>query len=566
LHNQNANPTTDGWAILDAAITWATPNNGGGGGGTTTTTQPTTTTTQPTTTTTSGSTTTTTGGGGGSLDVLLLVNNPASLDQTEDRIRLHLEAAGHTVTLRDATDSELANPGDLIIVADAAGLGTKYQAMATPIINLIPAFWDNQGLTTADPPGTPWASQMVITDPAHPLAAGLTGTISFLQSSKGISYITSNELGTATPALVVETTTAGQYTLIGYTSGQTYADNTAAPEARVGLSGLHNQNANPTPDGWAILDAAINWTTNPGGGSGGNSTNGGGGTTIVETITVAHAFAGQSIGVSIDGQYQATVADHLGSASVTRQTNGATVTQRYTPYGAIRGGGINQMAADYTFTGQTDDPGTGLIDYNARAYDPMLGRFIMADPVLDGLNRYTYVGNNPINAIDPTGNSDCPPADVGCNSRSKADEFEGKQDLAVFNSCFQEGSRASCEKLKEDLRDRTSVDFDKLYVKYSYCALVCFSILVTGAGVGQYSVGEFALATDLIVGYANVDPCSAEATHKRVGASGGFGGVVAEYSVAIDSSHGQLDYTAGVGVGFGTIAVGPSTTGILWGC
>ncbi len=253
---------------------------------------------------------------------------------------------------------------------------------------------------------------MVITDPAHPLAAGLSGTINFLQSAKGISYITSDELGTATPALVAETTTAGQYTLIGYTSGQTLADGNTAPEARVGLSGLHNQNANPTTDGWAILDATINWTT-------GN--NGGGGTTIVESITVAHAFAGQNIGVPGDGVYQASLADHLGSATTSRQTDGVTVTQRYTPYGATRGGGGgNQMPADLTFTGQTDDPGTGLIEYNARAYDPQIGRFIMADPVLDGLNRYTYVRNNPVNAIDPTGNSDCPPADVGCNSRNKS--------------------------------------------------------------------------------------------------------------------------------------------------
>ena len=44
-----------------------------------------------------------------------------------------------------------------------------------------------------------------------------------------------------------------------------------------------------------------------------------------------------------------------------------------------------------------------LYYYNARYYDPDLGRFIQADSVLDGLNRYSYCHNNPINGTDPTG-------------------------------------------------------------------------------------------------------------------------------------------------------------------
>lgn len=46
---------------------------------------------------------------------------------------------------------------------------------------------------------------------------------------------------------------------------------------------------------------------------------------------------------------------------------------------------------------------------NGRVYDPTLGRFISADPNIDGVsdaqgyNRYSYVGNNPLGATDPTG-------------------------------------------------------------------------------------------------------------------------------------------------------------------
>ena len=43
--------------------------------------------------------------------------------------------------------------------------------------------------------------------------------------------------------------------------------------------------------------------------------------------------------------------------------------------------------------------------YRARYYDPTIGRFISRDPIglQGGLNQYAYVGNNPINANDPSG-------------------------------------------------------------------------------------------------------------------------------------------------------------------
>lgn len=41
---------------------------------------------------------------------------------------------------------------------------------------------------------------------------------------------------------------------------------------------------------------------------------------------------------------------------------------------------------------------------NGRVYDPTIGRFISPDPTNgSGLNRYTYVGNNPLTFTDPTG-------------------------------------------------------------------------------------------------------------------------------------------------------------------
>ena len=97
-------------------------------------------------------------------------------------------------------------------------------------------------------------------------------------------------------------------------------------------------------------------------------------------------------------------ADRQGNVLALANQDGTLAQQFfYTPFGVELVGNAGENP--FRYTGRRFDPETGLYYYRARYYDADLGRFLQVDPVgyADQWNLYAYVGNNPLNATDPSG-------------------------------------------------------------------------------------------------------------------------------------------------------------------
>ncbi|SDY69880.1 RHS repeat-associated core domain-containing protein [Micromonospora pattaloongensis] len=101
--------------------------------------------------------------------------------------------------------------------------------------------------------------------------------------------------------------------------------------------------------------------------------------------------------------------DHQNTVAVSiNASTQAVAIRRQDPYGNARtGSGTWPASMDKGFVGGTQD-NTGLTHLGAREYDPVIGRFISPDPVIDFLNplhldSYAYGFHNPIRYADPGG-------------------------------------------------------------------------------------------------------------------------------------------------------------------
>ncbi len=117
-------------------------------------------------------------------------------------------------------------------------------------------------------------------------------------------------------------------------------------------------------------------------------------------------------GSTSDVRYR--LVDRLGSLTTVTSERGDTLeAATFDPWGrrTDAGGAPTASAPSSTrfgFTGHEHLDDLGLVHMQGRVYDPVLARFTSPDPHLggdgtQGLDRYAYVQNGPLSAVDPTG-------------------------------------------------------------------------------------------------------------------------------------------------------------------
>jgi len=131
---------------------------------------------------------------------------------------------------------------------------------------------------------------------------------------------------------------------------------------------------------------------------------------------------GQVIGMRVSGGSTPAFThyfhkDNLGSiATITNEAGAIVERLSYDPWGKRRNANgtddtTNSVSSEqrHGFTGHEELDLVSLVHMNGRVYDPIIGRFTSADPTTEnplssqGWNRYSYVGNSPLNFTDPSG-------------------------------------------------------------------------------------------------------------------------------------------------------------------
>ena len=221
-----------------------------------------------------------------------------SLDDRFLELRLRLDM-GHRVTMMpDATAAAemqaAADAADLVIIPESVlsnSVGGKLTATSTPLINMEAflqdafQFVDPNGVTVD--PGSPEGgaggtvenptgevrvghfgaiageTDIVIVDPSHPLAAGLSGRVTVYSLPAEINWAANEVLATGVHSVAALPDYPEAQSIYFILPGDALFDGTPSPNLRISLFTENNNDLGTyhrmTEDGHRLFDAAINW-------------------------------------------------------------------------------------------------------------------------------------------------------------------------------------------------------------------------------------------------------------------------------------------------------------------
>jgi hypothetical protein len=175
---------------------------------------------------------------------------------TDDVVAARLEDQEFDVTRVPESEVtfEQAESFDLVVVstsADGAGLGSSLRELPRPMLLLEPIIAANQGLGSTVTAET--TTDMQIADPAHPIAAGMSGTITICSNTYAIVGNLVKPGGTIVGHPPSDPTNG---VLFAYEEGADVG--TPTPARRVGFGALKPARCQ-TQVSWELFDTAVAW-------------------------------------------------------------------------------------------------------------------------------------------------------------------------------------------------------------------------------------------------------------------------------------------------------------------
>ena len=138
----------------------------------------------------------------------------------------------------------------------------------------------------------------------------------------------------------------------------------------------------------------------------------------------------------------------------------------YDPFGRPLGKwGKKADANTYRFASKEWDERTGFAYFGRRYYDPNLQRWLNQDPIQEagGLNLYGYVGNNPVNKIDPLGLIEEGAPELAADPTLLMDNAEIQEYRAV--QALKKAAEEAEKKLLKECRRMSDKELKDLYGK-----------------------------------------------------------------------------------------------------
>jgi RHS repeat-associated protein len=143
-----------------------------------------------------------------------------------------------------------------------------------------------------------------------------------------------------------------------------------------------------------------------------------------------------------NGTVYQLITDHLGSIRLVIDKSSGAIAQQldYDEFGNVTQN-TNPDFQPFAYAGGLYDPATKLVRFGARDYDANIGRWTCKDPIKFGggeTSLYGYVGNDPINFIDPSGLEQLKLEEM--QKLIKENNFSGQSDELILAQIWMESS------------------------------------------------------------------------------------------------------------------------------